>query len=266
MSRRTPLVGVTTYYAEVAWGTWCRPGAVVPAPYFELVAAAGARPVLLPPCRTAPGGPGAGAGEVVAALDGLVLIGGGDVDPGAYGHPGHPAVAGADGDRDRSERDLLSAALDRDLPVLAICRGLQVLNVHLGGTLHPHLPDRLGHDGHQPAPGIFADVEVVTVPGTRTAAMVGPRATVRCSHHQAVDRLGEGLVVAARAAGGPGGRDAGGRDAGGRDAGGRESREGDAGVVEAAELPDRAFVVGLQWHPEEAGDRRPFDALVAAAR
>lgn len=249
MPRSTPLVGVTTYYAEAAWGPWHRPAAVLPAPYFELVAAAGGRPTLLPPCRSAPDGPESGAAEVAEALDGLVLVGGGDLDPAGHGRPGHPAADGVDPIRDRSEASLLAAALDRDLPVLAICRGLQLLNVYLGGTLFPHLPDVVGHGGHRPAAGQFADVEVVTVPGTVTARALGTEATVQCSHHQAIDRLGAGLVVAARSiepATGSGGLP--------------------EGLIEAIELPDRRFVVGVQWHPEESGDRRLFDALIAVTR
>lgn len=238
---RTPLIGVTTYVAEAAWGNWRRRAAVVPAPYYELVAAAGARPLLLPHCTEAPGGTGAGAAEVVAALDGLVLVGGGDLDPAIYGRTAHPRTGGVDAERDRSERALLEAALAADLPVLAVCRGHQLLNVALGGTLHQHLPEVVGHRGHQPAGGAFEDVDVVTVPGTIAAAVLGEKATVRCSHHQAVDRLGAGLVVAAW------------------------SLEQDPRVIEAIELPGHRFVVGVQWHPEEAADRRLFDALVAAA-
>jgi putative glutamine amidotransferase len=252
MARSTPLVGVTTYYADAAWGPWHQPAAVVAAPYFELAAAAGGRPLLLPPCRAAPGGPGAGAADVVDALDALVLVGGGDVDPVAYGQRGQPAAEGVDADRDRSEAALLVAALDRDLPLLAICRGHQLLNVQLGGTLFPHLPDVVGHDGHRPAAGQFGDVTVTTESGTWTARAMGAKAVVKCSHHQAIDRLGVGLVVAARALE-------------------PAHRLPDAppmphGMVEAVELPDRRFVVGVQWHPEESGDGRLFDALVAAAR
>src|ERR1700723_1564985 len=140
--RMLPLIGVSTYVADVAWASWERRAAVLPESYFELVAAAGGRPLLLPPASTAPGGPEAGAAEGVAVLDGLVLTGGGgDVAPAAYGEEPDPEVGGIDLNRDASERALLAAALELDLPVLAICRGCQVLNVYLGGTLHQRLPD-----------------------------------------------------------------------------------------------------------------------------
>jgi len=234
-----PLIGVSTYVADVAWASWERRAAVLPESYFELVAAAGGRPLLLPPPGSAPGGPEAGAAEVMAVLDGLVLTGGGDVDPAAYGEEPDPEVGGVDANRDASERALLAAALEADMPVLAICRGCQVLNVYLGGTLHQHLPDVVGNLDHRRAPMVFEDVDVTTVPGTRTASVFGPTTTVRCSHHQAIHDLGRDLVVTARA--------------------------GD-GVVEAVELPSARFVLAVQWHPEEAMDQRPFDALVQAAR
>jgi putative glutamine amidotransferase len=237
--RTVPLVGVTTYVADVRWATWERRSAVLPASYFELVAAAGARPLLLPPPSTAVGGPAVGAADVVAVLDGLVLTGGGDVDPAAYGEQPGPEVGGVDPVRDESERALLGAALDAGLPVLAICRGCQVLNVHLGGTLHQHLPDIVGNTDHRRVPMVFEDVDVETVPGTTAAKVFGTTTSVRCSHHQAIRDLGDGLVVTARAG---------------------------EGVIEAVELPAAGFVFGVQWHPEEGMDQRPFDALVGAAR
>lgn len=234
-----PLVGVTTYVAEVRWGGWERRAAVLPDNYFELVAAAGGRPLLLPPPKDASGGPGMGAEEVVGVLDALVLTGGGDVAPEAYGQDAVPEVVGVDRVRDESERALLDAALRVDLPVLAICRGCQVLNVHLGGTLHQHLPDEVGHFAHRTAPYVFGDVDVETVAGTRTADVFGHVATVSCSHHQAIDRLGRGLEVTAMTS---------------------------DGVIEAVELPGARFVLAVQWHPEQSWDRRPFDALIEAAR
>jgi putative glutamine amidotransferase len=233
-----PLIGVTTYVADVRWGNWERRAAVLPASYFELVAAAGGRPLLLPP-STASGDPEAGAEQVVDVLDGLVLTGGGDVDPGAYGEEPDPEVGGVDPNRDASERALLAAALEADIPVLAICRGCQVLNVYLGGNLHQHLPDVIGNLDHRKAAMQFEDVQVATEPGTTTADVFGPSTAVRCSHHQAIRDLGRDLVVTARA--------------------------GD-GVVEAVELPSARFVLAVQWHPEESMDQRPFDALVHAAR
>src|ERR1700722_4196104 len=234
-----PLVGVSTYVADVAWASWERRAAVLPASYFELVAAAGGRPLLLPPGSPSPGGPAAGAAEVIAVLDGLVLTGGGDVDPAAYGEEPDPEVGGIDQIRDASERALLAAALEADMPVLAICRGCQVLNVYLGGTLHQHLPDVVGNLDHRKVSMVFEDVDGTTEPGTTAAAVFGAGTTVRCSHHQAIRDLGADLVVTARA--------------------------GD-GVAEAVELPSARFVLAVQWHPEEAMDQRPFDALLGAAR
>jgi gamma-glutamyl-gamma-aminobutyrate hydrolase PuuD len=234
-----PLIGLTTYVVDVSWGSWERRSGVLPQSYFELTAAAGGRPLLVPPPSTAPGGPEAGADEVVAVLDGLVLTGGGDVDPAAYAEQSDPETGGVDPVRDASERALLAAALRADLPVLAICRGCQVLNVELGGTLHQHLPDVIGHAAHRSAPFVFGDVDVVTVPGSLAAEVFGTNPVVRCSHHQAIDELGQGLVPSAAT---------------------------DDGVTEAVELHGARFVLGVQWHPEEQGDRRPFDALVRAAQ
>ena len=233
-----PLIGITTYVADASWSSWVRTSAVLPSSYYELVAASGGRPLLLPPMSTAPGGPGTAAVEVIAALDGLVLTGGGDVDPEAYGEAAAETVAGVNPVRDANERALLAAALAVDLPVLAICRGLQVLNVELGGTLHQHLPDVTGSDLHRTAPLVFGEVGVTTVPGSRAAAVFGPGPTVLCAHHQAVDRTGRGLEVTATAP---------------------------DGVIEAIELPSARFVLGVQWHPEEGSDPRPFQALVQAA-
>jgi putative glutamine amidotransferase len=234
-----PLIGVSTYVAEAAWGAWKRPAAVLPEAYYELVAAAGGRPLLLPPLRRAPSGPGFGAEEVIDHLDGLVLTGGGDVDPAAYGEKAEPEVGGVDPVRDASERALLRAALAVDLPVLAVCRGCQILNVELGGTLFQHLPEVVGHDAHRHAPSVFGEVKVTTEPGSRTESVFGPAATVLCSHHQSIKEMGAGLVATAHA---------------------------DDGVIEAVELTGSSFVLGVQWHPEEGGDQRSFAALVDAAR
>ncbi|HEY2213428.1 MAG TPA: gamma-glutamyl-gamma-aminobutyrate hydrolase family protein [Acidimicrobiales bacterium] len=233
-----PLIGISTYVADTAWNNWERRSAVLPESYYELVASAGGRPMLLPPPHTSPAGPGSGATEVIQALDGLILTGGGDVDPEAYGEVPDPTVGGVNPVRDESERALLAAALAADLPVLAICRGLQVLNVELGGTLHQNLPDVIGSLTHRAAPLVFGEVAVSTDPDTRANAVFGANPTVLCSHHQSIDQLGRGLVATARAT---------------------------DGVIEAVELPSARFVLGVQWHPEEGRDQRPFAALVAAA-
>jgi putative glutamine amidotransferase len=238
MARTTPLIGVTTYRQEATWGPWQCPAAVLPVSYVDCVAAVGGRPLLLPPSE-GPGGEDGSAADVVAALDGLVLVGGGDVDPACYGAAPHPATAGVNRGRDDSELALLGAALRADLPVLAICRGLQVLNVFLGGTLVQHLPDIVGHAGHQPGVGCFGSTEVSIEPGRLLSKAMGESSTVQCSHHQAVDRLADGLVVAARAP---------------------------DGVVESVELPAAPFVVAVQWHPEQDRDLRLFEALVRATR
>jgi len=239
MARRArPVVGLTTYRQQAAWGVWDREAAVLPVSYVDAVAAAGGAPVLVPPGE-GPGTDPEAARRVVAALDALVLAGGGDIDPARYGQAAHPASAGVHGGRDAGELALLEAALDAGLPLLAVCRGVQLLDVHLGGSLVQHLPDTVGHRRHQVEPGCFADVEVVVEPGSRLEKIVGARLTVRCSHHQALDTLGAGLVVSARS---------------------------HDGVIEAVELEGADFVLGVQWHPEESADLRLFEAVVDAAR
>lgn len=233
-----PLIGVTTYRQVSSWWAWERDAALVPAAYVDHVAEAGGWPLLIPPCE-AGGGPGAGGAEAVAALDGLVLIGGGDIDAARYGQAPDPRSAGVSQLRDATELAVLAEALRTDLPVLAICRGAQLLNVHLGGELVQYLPDIAGSSTHQPAPGAFGEVAVTTQPGSRVGCIVGQRVQVLCSHHQAIGKLGQDLVVTATA---------------------------DDGVIEAVELPDHRFVVGVQWHPEEGGGAPLFEALVEASR
>jgi gamma-glutamyl-gamma-aminobutyrate hydrolase PuuD len=208
---------------------------VLPTSYVECVAATGAQPVLLPPSES--GDPRASAASIVTAIDALVLAGGGDIDPARYGQATHCATNGVDPMRDDAESFVLDAALAAGVPLLAICRGMQLLNVARGGTLVQHVPDAVGHTGHQPRSGCFAPVEVTTVSGSHVGRILGTAVTVRCSHHQAVDRLGADLVVTARA-----------RD----------------GLAEAIEMPAARFAVGVQWHPEEEPDTRLFEALVDA--
>lgn len=179
------------------------------------------------------------AAACVAPLHALVLAGGPDIDPHRYAARPQPATTDTRPERDAWELDLLDAALERDIPVLGICRGLQLLNVARGGTLRQHLPDAIGHDGHRPAPAEYGPVEIALAPDALPGALLGSRITAPCYHHQAIDRLGDGLAVTGHAL---------------------------DGTIEAVQLIGRAFVVGVQWHPEQDTDRRLFDALIAAAR
>jgi gamma-glutamyl-gamma-aminobutyrate hydrolase PuuD len=239
----TPVVGVTTYLEPASWGTWHRPAALIPQSYVDGVLAGGGVPVLLPVQPTS------NAAAALRALDGLVLTGGADVDPAHYAAPPGPHTESRP-ERDAWELALLRSALDRGMPVLAICRGMQLLNVALGGTLHQHLPELLDEPGpveadgggagaaHRPAPGVFGANPVRTAPGSLAARLLGDSATASCHHHQAIHELGTGLVATAWAA---------------------------DGTVEAVEHPGHQFVFGVQWHPEEdATDARLFAALVHA--
>jgi gamma-glutamyl-gamma-aminobutyrate hydrolase PuuD len=227
-----PIIGVTTLVDQVKWGVWDRKVALLTMTYIDAISRAGGVPVLLPPNDF-------GASEVVERLDGLILSGGADIDPARFGQEAHPRTVIV-ADRDAWEFAVLSAALERDLPVLAICRGIQVLNVAVGGSLHQHLPEVLGHQDHLHTPGTFGSTKVRLEKGCRLERLLGDRVTVPCHHHQGIDQLGAGLVAVGWA---------------------------DDGMVEAAELVDRRFVVGVQWHPEQdQGDLRLFEALVEEAR
>jgi len=226
-----PVVGITTYRETARWGVWNGPAVLVPADYVRQVSAAGGVPVLLPPI--------ADDVEVLDRLDALVLAGGADVDPSRYGADRSPRTGPASEDRDEAELALLAAAVERDLPVLAVCRGLQLLTVLRGGTLVQHLPDVVGSDAHVPSPGTYGDNAVRIQPGSRLAGLIGTEATWACHHHQAVDRLGDGLTAVAWAA---------------------------DGTLEAAELDGARFVVGVQGHPEVGGDARLFRGLIEAAQ
>jgi putative glutamine amidotransferase len=228
-----PLIGVTTYREEAAWGVWHQAADVLPAQYALAVEAAGAVPVLLPPVSA----PDAAA-AVVARLDGLVIAGGADVDPARYGASPHARTGGARADRDAWELALIGAARDADLPLLGVCRGMQLLAVQAGGTLEQHTPDRVGDDRHSPGGDVFGAIPVQTVPGTRLAELVGGALTVNCHHHQAVAEH-PGFAVAARSA---------------------------EGTLEAIEDPEGRFRLGVQWHPETAADAGLFAGLAAAAR
>jgi putative glutamine amidotransferase len=228
-----PLIGIGANLVRARWAVWDRPATLMAHTYIEMTAAAGCLPVLLPPQPDVE--------EVVHRLDGLLLPGGGDVDPALYSAAEHPETGRLNPRRDAAEVALAGAALRTGLPVLGVCRGLQIINVVLGGTLHQHLPDIVGDKRHEPEPGVFGAEPVRLEPGSQLAKIMdGETATVPCHHHQAIDRLGDGLVVTARS--------------------------GD-GVIEAAELPGHPFALGVQWHAEEEGGRADllFGALVEAA-
>lgn len=232
----TVAIGVTTYLEPVVMGLWNRPGSMLPRVYSDCVIAAGAAVVTLPPQP-----PTVEVVErVLDSVDGLMLTGGKDVDAALYGQEAHPENDAPRPDRDAWEIALVRAAIARDLPVLGICRGLQVLNVALGGTLIQHLPDVIGSNRYSYGGAVFADNPVLTVAGTRTAELLGERLTVKSYHHQALDRVAEGLTVTAH---------------------------GDDGIIQAVEIDGMSFGLAVQWHPEESpDDLRLFEALVAASR
>ena len=227
-----PVVGITAYAENARFGAWEVPTALVPLSYVQAVEDAGGRALVLPPSED-------GVEETLGVLDGLVLSGGADLDPALYGEAPHQATFGVDPARDRAELALLRGALERDMPVLAVCRGSQVLNVALGGDLDQHIPDLLGHESHKQTPGTFSDHPVELVPGTRLAELLGDHVDVKSHHHQGFRHTGAGLRGAARA---------------------------DDGTLEAIEDPSRRFALGVLWHPEAGEDRRLFEALVEEAR
>lgn len=230
-----PVIGLTTYRQRARSGVWDVEASFLPAVYLEGVTRAGGIAMLLPPQPVDE----AVADQVIARLDGLVLTGGRDVDPGAYGHDPHPNTDEPGRERDAWEFAVLGAALRRRVPVLGICRGPQVINIALGGTLHQHLPDVLGHTGHRVADATFAAHTAEIASGTLLNRLLGESVETRCYHHQGIDRLGEGLIASAHC----------------------------DGVIEAIESTGDEFVVGVQWHPEEnPDDLRLFTALVDAAR
>jgi putative glutamine amidotransferase len=234
---RRPLIGVTTYLEQSQTGDWDVPASFLPKVYLDSVTNAGGIAILLPPQPV----DAAIAASVVERLDGLVVAGGKDVNPARYGQDAHPTTDSPRLDRDAWEDALLTAAIDAGLPFLAICRGLQILNVALGGTLHQHLPDVIGDARFSGGHGVFAQNEVTlgtagVVPMLLAAT---PTLTVQSYHHQAIDVVAPGLRVTAES----------------------------GGVVQAVELTGQPFGVAVQWHPEQnPEDLRLFAGLVDAAR
>ncbi len=226
------MIGITTYAEQARWGVWDVPTALAPMSYVSAVTSAGGRPLLVPPSEDA-------IDETLDALDGLLFSGGSDLDPPLYGAEPHPTVNGTRPDRDRAELALMRAALARDMPVLAVCRGMEVMNVALGGDLVQHLPDVVGHENHKHTPGVFGDHDVAVAPRSRLGATLGERAPVKSHHHQGIGRLGSGLVEVAWA---------------------------DDGTIEGVEDPGRRFALGVLWHPEQGEDFALFRTLVEEAR
>jgi putative glutamine amidotransferase len=226
----TPLIGITAYAEQARWGVWDTAVTLLPQRYVDAVHAAGGRAVVIPPSPT-------GSDALVAALDGLLLAGGADLDPALYGAARDPHTDGIRPDRDAGEVALLNAAVEADVPVLGICRGMQLMSAVAGGTLVQHLPDAVGSDRHRGGPGQYVQHSIGTVPGTRLAELLGESAVVPSYHHQGVAEAGS-LTVSAHA---------------------------EDGTIEAVERPGARFAIGVLWHPEVGADSRLFTALVTAA-
>jgi gamma-glutamyl-gamma-aminobutyrate hydrolase PuuD len=227
-----PVIGITTYVTPAKWGHWNLEASLIPHDYVRAVEQAGGRPLLVPPSDE-------GIEETLDSLDGIVFSGGSDLDPAHYGEEAHEETFGIHEERDRAELELMKAALERDMPVLGICRGIQVLNVARGGNLIQHLPEIVGHEEHKHTPGVFADHDVEIEPDTTLAKILGERHPVKSHHHQGLHTLGEGLRVSAHA---------------------------EDGSVEGVEDPERRFALGVLWHAEAGDDMKLFQALVEQAR
>jgi putative glutamine amidotransferase len=225
------VIGISAYSEPARWGVWDTPAVLVPAAYVGHVERAGGLPVLLPPSSAV-------HPQLLDLLDGLVLAGGADLDPAMYGQPPHAETVGLRPDRDAGERALVSGAMERDLPTLGICRGMQLLTVTHGGQLEQHLPAVVHHDRHRPAPGVYGEHPVRLAAGSQVHRALGESAVVKSYHHQGV------------------------ADAGSLDVTGWA----DDDTIEVVEVPGKRFAIGVLWHPEAGDDPALFEALVAAAR
>jgi putative glutamine amidotransferase len=232
-----PIIGLTTYLEQAQTGVWDVQAAFLPKVYFEAITRVGGIAVLLPPQPVSE----EIANRVLDGLDGLLITGGKDVDPARYGQEPHPTTDTPRTDRDAWEDALLTAAIARELPFLGVCRGAQVLNIARGGTLHQHLPEVIGTEKYQLGGGTFGRVDVEADADSAVGRLVGTDPLeVAVYHHQAIDRVGEGLRVTART---------------------------EDGVIQAVELESVPFGVAVQWHPEQTGDDlRLFAGLVHAAK
>jgi putative glutamine amidotransferase len=232
-----PAVGISAAIERVRWGAWNEVVTMTTRSYAASVQAAGGLALILPPGEAT----NDVADAVLDRIDALILTGGSDIDPATYGAQPHPETAGAWPERDRFEVALVERALERELPLLGICRGMQILNVAAGGTLAQHLPELVGHEDHRHTPGSFGDHEVRLEPGSLAARVVGAeRELVKSHHHQALDRLGDELVASGWSV--------------------------PDQVVEAIERPGHRFALGVLWHPEEDERSRVVGALVEAVR
>jgi putative glutamine amidotransferase len=235
---RRPVIGICTALEQARWSVWEQQAALLGASYIEAVQRAGAIVVMLPPDEQLVAEPE----QALELIDGLMLAGGADIDPAAYGEERHPLTIDTVPQRDDFEIALTRAAIERDMPVLGICRGMQLINVALGGTLVQHLPDHVGHGEHRRVVGSFdgSEHDVSLTDGSLAASAADElEHTTRSHHHQGVDCIGAGLLVS-----------------------GLSSLDQ---FPEAIELPDKTFVLGVQWHPEADPDSRVVGALVQAA-
>ena len=228
-----PIIGITGELEAARWGNWIREAVLSPVSYTRAVERAGGTPVILPPV------PASSVSVLIAGLSGLVLTGGRDVDPSLYDEAPHEQTDVPDHRRDRFELILTRAAIDADLPFLAIGRGMHILNVARGGTLTQHLPDRLGNESHQPDPVRMTTHDLQISAASKLGRVLGETAQVPAAHHQAINRIGSGLLPVAWTA---------------------------DQVVEAVELQGHRWALGVQWNPENGDDPRLLESLVAAAK
>jgi len=227
---RRPVIGISAYREQAQWGVWSMPAVLVPEGYVRQVAAAGGLPIVLPPTEST-------SQQVLDLLDGLILAGGADLDPQLYGQVAHQETIGVRPDRDAAERALALGAMQRDLPTLGICRGMQLLAVTHGGQLEQHLPDAVHHNRHRPEPGVFGEHLVRLKINSIVQRALGDSAVVKSYHHQGVADPGS-LEVTGWA---------------------------DDETIEVVEVPGKRFAVGVLWHPEAGDSPALFDALITAA-